>query len=413
MFSSNFHVIIVGGGIGGLCLAHGLKKSGVSVAVYERDHSSVSRSQGYRINIDESGSHALAQCLPNHLYEYFLSACAQPAKSYDIYTEKMKKLCSVRNEGKEIDSAIKPVNRMTLRQILVSDLDEMINFNKKFTHYEKNGEGHVTVFFEDGTRAEGNVLIAADGVHSNVRKQFLPHASRIDTGIRSIVGKIPLTERTYKMLSADASSIVAPKGVQMSFTMQEFKQLSNGGKDTLDIENPPDYIMWGIFGGKEKFPGEIEDMDSAELHDTVMEMIQDWHPELKKLLHYNDAGSVKLFPIYSSSPVNHWETTNITLLGDAIHSMTPMLGKGANMALQDAQLLCDRLRQVHHGEQTLLRSLNDYETEMLNYSFEAVHQSLQAAKQATSESLVSNLFMKTFFRLINIMPYFKYQMFRF
>src|SRR5699024_1654572 len=119
-------------------------------------------------------------------------------------------------------------------------------------------------------------------------------------------------------------------------------------------------------------------------------MIQDWHPGLKRLLHYNDSDSVKLFPIYSSSPVDQWETTNITLLGDSIHSMTPMLGKGANMALRDAQLLYAHLTKAHRGERTLLLSLNDYETEMLNYSFEAVSQSLQAAKQATSDSFVSN-----------------------
>jgi cation diffusion facilitator CzcD-associated flavoprotein CzcO len=41
------HVIVIGGGIGGLCLAQGLKKSGIGISVYERDASAQFRSQGY------------------------------------------------------------------------------------------------------------------------------------------------------------------------------------------------------------------------------------------------------------------------------------------------------------------------------------------------------------------------------
>ncbi len=45
------NVVIVGGGIGGLCLAQGLKQAGISVALYERDASADFRGQGYRIHI--------------------------------------------------------------------------------------------------------------------------------------------------------------------------------------------------------------------------------------------------------------------------------------------------------------------------------------------------------------------------
>ena len=45
----DFHVVIVGGGLGGLTLAQGLKKNGISCAVYEKDMSRADRLQGYRI----------------------------------------------------------------------------------------------------------------------------------------------------------------------------------------------------------------------------------------------------------------------------------------------------------------------------------------------------------------------------
>ena len=53
------HVLVIGGGVGGLTLAQGLKKSGVSVAVYERDRSATDRLQGYRVHINPAGSSAL------------------------------------------------------------------------------------------------------------------------------------------------------------------------------------------------------------------------------------------------------------------------------------------------------------------------------------------------------------------
>ena len=68
-----FQVAIIGGGMGGLCLANGLKKAGIGVAVYERDQSPDSRPQGYRIHIDPQGSTALHECLPQHLWDLFCS----------------------------------------------------------------------------------------------------------------------------------------------------------------------------------------------------------------------------------------------------------------------------------------------------------------------------------------------------
>lgn len=55
-----FHVLIVGGGLGGLALAQGLKKHGISCAVYEKDLSRADRLQGYRIVPPQSAqtSHA-------------------------------------------------------------------------------------------------------------------------------------------------------------------------------------------------------------------------------------------------------------------------------------------------------------------------------------------------------------------
>jgi hypothetical protein len=68
------------------------------------------------------------------------------------------------------------VSRMTLRQVLLTGVDDAVQFDKVFSHYEQHPDGKVTAFFQDGTSATGDVLVAADGSNSRVRRQYLPHA---------------------------------------------------------------------------------------------------------------------------------------------------------------------------------------------------------------------------------------------
>ena len=77
MSQRHFEVLIVDGGIGGLCLAQGLRKAGVSVAVFERDASPIARAQGFRIHISPMGSQALRDCLPPDLYTLFCATCGE------------------------------------------------------------------------------------------------------------------------------------------------------------------------------------------------------------------------------------------------------------------------------------------------------------------------------------------------
>src|SRR5882724_2019988 len=93
-----FHVVVIGGGIGGLCLAQGLKKSGISVAVYERDRAPTDRAQGYRVHISPAGSRALHACLSPHLFDILDRACGKPSNAVRFMTEQMKVLLALEGE---------------------------------------------------------------------------------------------------------------------------------------------------------------------------------------------------------------------------------------------------------------------------------------------------------------------------
>ncbi len=71
-------VLISGAGIGGLALAQSLRRSGIDVAVFERDAAIDSRAQGYRIRMDADGDSALRTCLPPDLYALYQATSSLP-----------------------------------------------------------------------------------------------------------------------------------------------------------------------------------------------------------------------------------------------------------------------------------------------------------------------------------------------
>ena len=89
----------------------------------------------------------------------------------------------------------------------------------------------------------------------------------------------------------------------------------------------------------------------------------------------------------------------MTLLGDAIHSMTPMRGIWANTALRDAMTLCRNL-----VERELLDAIADYERRMREYEFAAVTASLRSARQFGSGNEVGRVAFKSVLRLFEGVP---------
>jgi len=52
-----------------------------------------------------------------------------------------------------------PVSRITLRKVLLQGLETMVNFEKRFHHFDQREDGRVVAYFEDGSTVEGDLLI--------------------------------------------------------------------------------------------------------------------------------------------------------------------------------------------------------------------------------------------------------------
>jgi len=193
---SPFNAIVIGAGTGGLCLAQGLKSAGISVQVYERDQSAFDRQAGYRLSINPTGNRALKECLPASVFETLVQNSVRPSRRVSFLDERLRTLLAVDRSATDphsLDSE-RPISRITLRRVLLQGLDDVVQFGKKFTGFEDAPDGRVTVRFEDGSSATGDLLVGADGANSRVRARLLPHAERIETGFLTVSGKLPLND---------------------------------------------------------------------------------------------------------------------------------------------------------------------------------------------------------------------------
>jgi salicylate hydroxylase len=410
-------VMIIGGGIGGLCLAQGLRRADIDVTVYERTLTRTDWLQGYRIHINPHGSRALRDCLDPANWQAFLDTVSISGGGFGFATEQLRDLLRFRGDEfapTTADPAHRHygVSRIGLRQVLLSGMDEVVRLGKTFESYAVLPDGRVTAYFEDGTAATADLLIGADGASSRVRRQLLPHAERIDTGIVAVAGKHQLTEASLatlpSVLSTDANIVIpADRGFLFTAVWQRDRRrvIADGGLSARSLQDDSsDYTFWAYADAAGQFPVNICELSAEALTALILDKTADWAPGLRHLIGGSDPTTVNVVRVRSASPVAAWPTGPITLMGDAIHNMTPMGGIGANTALRDADLLRRQLIPVDRGEQQLIPAVHGYEAQMLDYGFAAVKRSLRNARQAGAANRLGRSVFRAALRTMSALP---------
>lgn len=434
------NIIIIGAGTGGLALGHALKKSqaDINFTIYERDRTRSDGLYGYRVGISPEGSRCLSECLPPELYEVFKKTTAITPDYFNMLTEQLQELISIDGFSATSEDGVGAewsVSRMTLRQVLLTGMEDSVQFDKHFTHYEVNQDGTVTAYFKDGTSVVGDLLVGADGSGSPVRRQYLPQAKLKETGLYGVMTKVALTEETRKLLAPNVirgvTMINAPQGVSCIIHVMEFPWDHEGRvKDTvggndeallkkwpgLNFDNTRDYILLGLGFHGQQVPDNIMSLDGPTLHKLVLERTSTWHPNLRKLFDQVDPSTCFPGNIRTTERLEPWKSTNVTLIGDAIHTMTPGLGVGANTALLDAKILAGNLVKVANGEGDINAAVANYETQMHGYAWERVEKSLErfnaddAIYQPGLKGTLAMMMMRGGLRLVNALPPLKRKM---
>jgi 2-polyprenyl-6-methoxyphenol hydroxylase-like FAD-dependent oxidoreductase len=182
--------------------------------------------------------------------------------------------------------------------------------------------------------------------------------------------------------------------------------------DWLDYDRE-EYVMWGFSAHRERLalPANSESIDGEDLKARVIALMDTWDPALQRLVQIAETPTVSAFSVKTSVPIPAWKTGNVTLLGDALHNMTPFRGIGANTALWDAALLRRALVSADRGEDELIPALAAYERQMIDHGFQAVRTSLRDMERFHAEGIVARAFTKSLFRVIDRIPPLKAAMF--
>jgi len=394
------NVLVVGGGIGGLALAQGLRKHHVDVAVYERDTHRNERVDRYRLAINPAGSRSLRACLPDQRWQEFLDTAGRPGGGFGFLRPDLRELVVVEDaimypDAPDPAERAYPVDRHTLRGILLDGLEDAVHYGKAFHRYELVPDGRPTACFADGTCATGDVLVGADGINSRVCAQYLPTATGRDARAFGVGLKLPLNDTTRAWLPArlaHGANLVLAAAPHFLFTA-----VFQHRRPAVD-----DYLLCAFVARNDQFPPHPQRLDGARLKACIAGLITGWHPALRRLIDQCPPQDVSAFPFQASPRPAPWTPSRVTVLGDAAHGMPPAGGNGANTALRDAALLTRQLTRTARGELPLLEAIGEYEAEMREYGFQAVDLAMKTLRQGLASNPVEVFFSRTWFRLCSM-----------
>jgi 2-polyprenyl-6-methoxyphenol hydroxylase-like FAD-dependent oxidoreductase len=332
-------VIIIGGGIGGICLAHGLKKYNVDCAVY--DKASEFKPWGSSFALMPNGRKALEDISADLLAEATAGSIPQDEYKYGMYGHKGDVIGSPYHSKKGPKTkklGIKPgftMRRSLFHQGLMDGLDGVpVHFKKKLVRFEATAD-KVVAFFEDGDRAEGDVLIGADGVHSLIRKTVFPAAQ---------------LHFRYPWV---AGTSILPDG--WDFPVEPFERKLFYGYDGaffFSARTGLKTVEWGAVVPENR---EYTVAEMVVLYRTFL-------PEVVSMIVNTPADELHTFETWGLDLLPTWSSGRVALLGDSAHPVSQVVGQGASLAVEDARRLAMELSVLQStGLSSVVNALKNYE----------------------------------------------------
>ncbi|KAF2642202.1 FAD/NAD(P)-binding domain-containing protein [Massarina eburnea CBS 473.64] len=375
-------ILIAGAGLSSLLLARSLLRSRIPFLVFERDASIVFRAQGYRLRLSPEGLDAIESVLGPEGFKKFYDRCGKTGgagfSAIDPLTgetlgsahEQVSKESLSSREGKVVGIA-----RGDMRALFLEGSEEYMRWNHRVEGYELSNDG-VHLLFADGTKSvEGSMLIGGEGIYSKVSKQLSRGAIKTyDLGARGIHGQAPTT--AFKGLGEGVFRMVDEK----SHPGGKVFIITNVRPD--EMNDPNVKFGWTLGGspGVVKAPNDDYTIFGKPAADIAKSLTATWHPRVKPLFDNMEEADAAFWKITCSSPegVPEWPNEpRVTLIGDAVHSMTPAGGNGANTAVRDSALLGKLITEAGGFKEGITAA---YEKEMRVYATAAVKASYAQAE---------------------------------
>ncbi|WP_042454327.1 FAD-dependent monooxygenase [Neobacillus dielmonensis] len=304
-------IIIIGGGIGGLCTGIALQQRGHDISIYES--TSTFQSTGAGLGIGSNAVKALDKLnLKDSVMKHskVLNKMIVLSEKGTPLTETDSLLVSERFGTDNVT-----IHRADLHHVLRHALRlESIVLNKKCVDFMQDQDG-VTISFQDGGAVRADAVIAADGVNSLFRRKLVPNSSPRYAGYTCWRG------------------IVSNHNIEIDQAVATETWGSSGRFGIVPLADGKVY-WFACIKAKARDPQAalygIKDLSTIfkNYHSPIQQIIEATSEEA--LIH-NDILDIK--------PIQQFAFGRIVLLGDAAHATTPNLGQGAGQAMEDAYIL--------------------------------------------------------------------------
>ena len=313
-------IIIIGAGIGGLAAALALQRREFRVVAYERAEEI--REIGAGLIVTANARRALRDLGVDAALEA-ASSCVPVMHTCNYATGAIMK--SVQNEqiSRQYGMATLQVHRADLHGVLMEAVrandSEALRPGREFVALEQDAAG-VSVTFASGASDRADVVIGADGNASAVRSFLFPgEATRFNgqVAFRALIPDelVPARARQLQMVMHPA-----PKRYLLHYPLR-------GGS------------IMNLIGCGQSASWEEEGWAIPATNDEFANAYSDFAPELVSLIRSIPPGALFKWGLRDREPLKTWTVGRVTMLGDAAHPMTPFLGQGACMAVEDALLL--------------------------------------------------------------------------
>jgi FAD-dependent urate hydroxylase len=317
-------VLIVGAGLGGLALAAYLQRDGHTVTVVDKKKDR--KPTGFVIGLWSNGIHTLE---PFGVVER-IRAVSIPI-TREFIRDKVGTIMA------KIDYRQLTEKYGTVFQLLHSDLQEILReltqgvgmrFETTVSALEEKQQG-IVVTLSDGSQEEFDLVVGADGIHSSIRNLLFGAEGFTHSGLRIWLYVLP----SRKVLLSEPNDLFG-EGRYVGMFPTKDGELGVLFLAEVPVEEP-DIPEQRIARLKELF-GDFEWL--------VPDTLQSMHNPAE--IFCDDIDQVSL---------DTWYRGRVVLLGDAAHAVSPTAAMGGAMALEDAHVLAEELRQVDaaHVEQAL------------------------------------------------------------
>ena len=382
-------VVIIGGGLGGLALGSGLRRSGIEVTVVERD-SDLAATGGYHITLQRPVQDALAELLPPDVFEQVLASAADGRlRDPDVLWDPRGRMIG-RAKLKSDDPGI-DIDRITLRLLLAEAVGPDLIIGRSFVRFERATDGTVLSHLDDGSTLRADVLVGADGVHSTIARELAGGATNRPTGITGISGRTALSELTpadRARLGIRSSLGIGPHGTALYFGYLDpaAHAVLEAPELRRSVTTEPTFI-WGAMLPDSDHTRALSRFSGADIRDRVTRMLarRGWTGTMTEVISRTDPESVGVFRFHAAPQTAReqapWAASNVTALGDAVHATPPTAGMGAGAAIRDAARLAQELGRVDRGEKALAVGVRDFETDMRERGADVVRAAMTTVRQ--------------------------------